>query len=185
MRTLACLAALALFTTGCPNPPPFDVTITNTGAVTTYLNAGDSSGVLMRMEQEIGGTWRPLSRSLAFMCMERCGVPGQVVCADVAAELLVPHALLPGDSTVKSFDGEFWYEADAGCAMRANLTGPMRATLWHDDVVIDTNTGDEVAEPTASGPMSNSGELALQEATEESFEFDLTGRSTIVFEIAE
>ncbi len=187
MRTLASsltlLAILCL--TACADPQPFDVTITNTGATTTYLNAGEGSGVLMALEQEIGGEWRSLSPSLAFMCMERCGVPGQIVCADVAAELLVAHALLPGDSTVRSFDGEWWYETDASCAKRADLTGPMRATLWHDDEVVDQN-GDPVDEPGTSGPVGDAGnEVMLSEAVAEEFEFDLTEDDEVVFEISE
>jgi len=178
----ALLLLAALLLTACPQPPPFGVTITNIGSAPTYLNAGQSTGVLMRIDQEIGGTWRPLATSLAALCVERCGVPGQIVCADVGADLLVPHALLPDDSTVKEFDGEFWYTSDAGCAMKANLTGPMRATLWHDDVLIDQN-GDVQDAPDSSGPVDTTGELMLEEPFEESFEFDLTGRSAIVLEI--
>ncbi len=181
--SLSLLATLIL--TACPEPAPFDITITNSGTVTTYLNAGESTGVLVRLEQEIGGEWRSLFASPAFMCIERCGVPGQVVCADVAAELLVAHALLPGDSTVKTMDGERWYETDLGCARRADLSGPLRATVWHDDEIVDFN-GDPVAEPTESGPVGDSGnEVMLSEAVAEEFEFDLTGRSQVVLEIAE
>jgi hypothetical protein len=181
--TLSLVATLAL--SGCVNPPDFGITIMNTGTVTTYLDAGDSSGVLMKLEQEIAGAWRPLSPSLAFMCIERCGVPGQIVCAAVAAELLVAHALLPGDETLKMFDGERWYETDAGCAQRANLTGPLRVTVWHDDAIVDFN-GDPVAEPTTSGTMGDGGgEVMLEEAVPQSMEFDLTGRSTVVIEVSE
>ena len=187
MRTLALsLSLLASLTmTACVDPPPFDITIINSGAVTTYLNAGEGSGVLVGLQQEIGGQWRPLASSLANMCMERCGVPGQVVCADVAAELLISHALLPGDSTTKSFDGERWYETDMGCAKRADLAGPLRATVWHDDEIVDMN-GDPVAEPSASGPVGDSGsEVMLSEAVAGEFDFDLTGRSQVVIEIVE
>jgi hypothetical protein len=180
--TLLFFATLNL--TACIDPQPFDVTITNSGAVTSYLEAGEGSGVLVRLEQEIVGAWRPLASSLAFMCMERCGVPGQIVCADVAAELLVAHALLPGDSVVKEFDGEWWYETDARCAQRANLNGPMRATLRHDDEIVDMN-GDPVAEPSSSGPVGDAGdEVMLAEAAAEEFEFDLSGNSAVVFKIA-
>lgn len=186
MRLALPLALVCLIVTGCPQPPPFDITITNAGTTTSYLNAGNSSGVLMRIDQEIGGTWRPLSSNLGFLCAAQCGTPGPITCADAAAELLVPHALLPGDSAIRSFDGDFWYTTTTGCAQKASLTGPLRATLWHDGVLVDQN-GDAQPEPTASGPVddSGSGEFMLEDALEESFPFDLTGRSQVVLEVVE
>ncbi len=187
MRSLALSLSLlaTVVLSACPEPAPFDITITNSGTVTTYLNAGEGSGVLVSLQQEIRGEWRFLASSPAFMCIERCGVPGQVVCADVAAELLVAHALLPGDSTTKTFEGERWYETDLGCAKRADLAGPLRATVWHDDEIVDMN-GDPVAEPTESGPMgSGNSEVMLAEGVAQEFDFDLTGRSQVVMEIVE
>ncbi len=185
MRTLTLSLLACVGLSACVEPPPFDITITNGGAVTTYLNAGEGSGVLVGLQQEIAGEWRFLTSSLAFMCMERCGVPGQVVCADAAAEMLVSHALLPGDSTMKSFDGEWWFETDLGCAKRADLAGPMRATVWHDDEIVDGN-GDPVPEPTSSGVVGSGGnEVLLVEAVAEEFEFDLTGGDPVVIEIVE
>ncbi len=187
MRNLALVLPLiaALSLSACIDPQPFDITLTNSGPTTTYLNAGEASGVLVALEQEVGGQWRPLASSLAFLCIEQCGVPGRIVCADVAAELLVAHALLPGDSTVESFDGEWWYETDGGCARRADLTGPMRATIWLDDEIVDMN-GEPVPEPGSSGPVGDAGEeVMLAEAEARQFEFDLADGREVEFEIDE
>jgi hypothetical protein len=46
IKALPLLAALSL--SACIDPQPFDITFTNSGAVTTYLSAGEGSGVLFR-----------------------------------------------------------------------------------------------------------------------------------------
>ena len=186
MRHLA-LALLLAAASGCVNNTgPFDVTVTNVGSVTTYLHAGDSTGLLIAFEEEINGEWTFLSGSLEGMCQPRCGgPPGAITCADMAAELLTAHALLPGDSHSRSYDGEFWYSTDMGCARRAPLSGPMRVTVCHDDVVVDFN-GDPLPEPSESGPVdADGGEAMLEDANCEVFPIELEPEPAPVVEISE
>jgi len=173
--TALALSLFVLSAAGCgAGVSPFDVTVTNVGDRTTYIHAGEGSGLLIGIEEEINGEFRGLSRSLAFMCMARCGdISGSITCADVAAELLVSHALLPGDSASKSFDGEFWYATDRGCARRAPLTGNLRVNLCHDDAIVDQN-GTPVDEPSASGPVgTGSAQVMLESPNCEVFPIEL------------
>ncbi|MCO4771601.1 MAG: hypothetical protein KDA24_16330 [Deltaproteobacteria bacterium] len=171
VRLVSLFAVLSLAACGGATEG-FNVVVTNVGSVATYLHAGDSSGILMGIEEEVNGEWTSLSTSLAGMCTRACSAPpGAITCADVAAELLVAHALLPGDSGTKSFDGEFWFLNEGlNCARRAPLSGPLRVTLCHDTDIVDFN-GDPVEEPAESGPVgSASGEVMLAAATCETFE---------------
>ena len=186
MRPLAPTLLLALAAlSGCPNPPPFDLTITNAGTVTTYLDGGNGSGVRIGLAEQVQGEWASLVSNLAFLCAERCGVPGQIVCADVAFEPASAFALLPGESTEKSFDGELWYlDARLSCAKRAPLTGAMRATVCHDDAVVDEN-GAPLPPATESGPMgSGGGEVRPADPLCEELPFELAG-DPVVLEIVE
>ncbi len=164
LPVVSCVAAVLALSACAPrNDDPFDVTIVNVGDVTTYLNAGESTGLLLAFEEQIDGEWTFLSTSLAGMCQPRCGAPpGAITCADMAAELLTALALLPGDSTSKTFDGEFWFSTPQGCVRRAPLTNPVRATLCHDDAVVDFE-GQPIPEPTESGPVGGPGDGAMLE----------------------
>ena len=112
---------LLLLLSGCVNAQPFDLTITNGGGEPTFIAAGESTGVLVGIQEEIGSQWVSLSRSLESMCMPECGAAfGPIVCADMAAELSAVYGLLPDESVSKSFDGEMWYvDTLNGCARRA------------------------------------------------------------------
>lgn len=177
-------AALALFVllplASCADATlPFEVVVTNVGTEVSYINATEGSGILMGVQEEIDGEALSLSTSLAFMCAPKCSDPpgfGSIACADMAPDLLVTHALLPGDSASKSFDGEFWYFSEArGCVKRAPLTGPMSVRLCHDDTIVDFN-GDLVDEATNSGPVGSGGfEVMLEEANCELFPVEIEG----------
>ncbi len=173
-RLLPLLSAAAL--AGCSSiaDAPFDIVVTNAGGETVYVNAGESSGVLVGLAEEIDGQWTPLSTSLAALCAPRCSDPpgfGAIVCADIAAELLVPHALLPGDSASRSYDGELWYLTPRGCARRAPGVGPFRGSVCHDTVALDSN-GEEIDEPTTSGPVGSfEDEVFLPNPTCEDIDF--------------
>lgn len=151
-------ALLLLLLNGCVAAQPFELTVTNDGDGHTFLAAGEGSGVLVGISEEMNGVDVPLITSLAFLCMEQCGVPGQVVCADVAAQLAVVQALMPGDSVSKSFDGEFWYRDDLmNCARQAPLTGALSANLCHGTSYTDANTGEVVDTATESGIVGGNG----------------------------
>jgi hypothetical protein len=170
MRFLPLLVLLA----GCINAQPFDLTVTNGGTEPTFLAAGDSTGILVGIREEIGSTWVNLGSSRAALCAPECGVPGQVVCAEMAAELGRVHGLMPGDSTTKSFDGEFWYVDPTGnCIRQAPLTGSLRANICHSPEAQDGNTGLPLDTPTESGLAGGNGGASLLAPVCEELDFTL------------
>ncbi len=164
MKPLALLTALLL--AGCPAAAPvFDVTVTNTTAEVSFLTAGEGSGILMRFEEEIGGTWTGLAMSRAAMCSPVCGSPGPVVCADVAAELRGVWALLAGESETRTFEREWWYQdPSASCIRQTPLAGTVRVEVCHGPTASDEN-GDPIDEPAASGFLSGGGGADVDDPT--------------------
>mgnify|MGYP000374136777 CR=1 FL=1 len=157
MRPLALALALPLVGCTAVTDSPFDLLVTNGGTETVYVQAGESSGVLVGISEQIDGEWVRLATSLSGLCAPRCSDPpgfGAIACADAAAEFLIPHALLPGDSASRSYDGELWYLAPRGCARKAPGVGPFRGNVCHDRVALDQN-GEEIDEPAASGPVGS------------------------------
>lgn len=151
MRPLILIA----FLTGCVSAQPFDLTITNAGDEPTFLAAGEGSGVLVGVQEQIGSEWFGLASSLAAMCSPQCGQLGSVVCADMAAELSTVHGLMPGESVSKSFDGEFWYyDTLNGCARQAPLTGALQATVCHGTSAQNEGTGEIVDDIDQSGLLN-------------------------------
>ena len=159
MRLVILLALLS----GCINAQPFDLTITNDGDGPTFLAAGEGSGVLVGVQEQIGSQWFFLSSSLEGMCSPQCGQLGPTVCAGRAAELSAVYGLMPGDSVTKSFDGEFWYYDEVGsCARQAPLTGALRATICHGTSAQNEATGEIVDQVDQSGLLdANSGATVL------------------------
>ena len=179
------LVCLALLLGACAPPSAgFDITATNAATTARYVRAGEGSGLLVFLEEQIDGEWRGLASNLAFMCTAECGIPGAIVCADVAAELSVVHALLPGDSVTKTWEANEWWWLDdaANCARRATLTGSMRATITHGPGAEDFN-GAPLPEPAQSGVMD--GEASVVDGVSEPLEFDLSAGTSIELELSE
>ncbi len=161
---------LALLLTGCVSAQPFDLTITNGDSAPTFLAAGESTGVLVGLQEEVGSQWVWLSSSLASMCMPECGAPlGAIVCADMAAELSAVYGLLPGESVTKSFDGEFWYvDTLNNCARATSLTGALRSRICHGPSAMIDSSGEVVDDVDASGLLdAPSGATVIDPSCEE------------------
>jgi len=183
LRLVASFAAV-LLAAGC-SAPPFEITVTNTGDVATYVSAGEGSGLLLLVEEEIGGTWRPLASSKAALCAPQCGLPGAVVCAASAAELNVAHALLPGDSASRAYDTTWWWLDPAGACIRSTaLTGPARATVCHGAAAQDAD-GVALDEPASSGVVGAGGGADVVDPVCEALPFDLSEGTAVEVEIAE
>ncbi len=187
---LSFIAPLFIFlATSCAAPVPLEeIMVLNVGSEVSFLRAFDGSGILVGLQEEIDGEMVALTPSLSSLCTQKCSAPpgpSVVACADAAPDLLVAHALLPGESVSRSFDEEFWYRSETrGCAKRAPLTGALAVRLCHDDAVVDAN-GEPLAEPTESGPMgSATEEVLLNEANCEVFPVELVA-GLVVVEVAE
>lgn len=186
MRPLAlALALLALG--GCAQAPDFNLVIENVGTETTWLRAGEGSGVLVQIEQEVKGEWVTLVPSLAWLCTEQCGVPGAITCADVAAELSDAWALLPGDQAVREYtDKEFWYvDPVLNCAQKSSLQGGLRATVCHGPEAVDSNTSETIEEPDESGPTGGGGGAEVVDAECTTVALDLQERPDLLIEVAD
>jgi hypothetical protein len=172
MRHLLPLLLLA----GCANAQPFDLTVVNGDSRATFLSAGESTGVLIRIREEVGSQWVDLWTSQAAMCMPECGVlGGPIVCADMAAELGAVYGLLPGDSVSKSFDGDFWYgDTLNNCARRATLTGALRATVCHGPSAVIDSTGQVIEDIDESGMLEAPSGASVVSADCEELDFELS-----------
>ncbi len=172
-----------LLLAGCINAEPFELTITNSGDQPTFLAGGDSSGVLVGIQEQMGSTWVALSTNEYAFCMQQCGVPGAVACADMAAELGVVIGLMPDESATKAFDGEFWYvDPAANCVRQAPGTGALKATVCHSPDAQDSNTGDSIGPITEGGTYGQGGGASLVDAVCEEIEFS---RSDPSIEVAD
>ena len=180
-------APLLLLLAACPSAAPFEITVTNVGATTTYVQAGDSTGLIIPLAEEWRGQWTPLASSMEALCVPECGAPGPLVsCASGAAELGTLHALLTGDSAHKEFGGDWWWlDTTAGCARRTVLDNPLRATVCHGATAIDANTGAPLDEPDTSGVVEANGGASLDVVDCDDFEFTLDGGGSVLLEIGE
>jgi hypothetical protein len=183
MRLLPLLFLTAL-ASAC-SAPAFEITVTNAGTATTYLAASEGTGVRLTIEEEIRGEFRPLGISEASFCAPRCGALGSVVCALVRAELNRVHALLPGDSTTRSFPANQWrWMTDAGCLRSTTLSGPARAVLCHG-AEAQTSAGEALDEPDRSGLLGLDEEASVVDAFCEELPFDLSESTSVVLEVAD
>ena len=151
MRPLALLPliALHLLLAAC-TVAPVEVTISNPLSETRYIAAYDEHD--LTVEEPVAGGWEGLAPSVAWLCIEQCGIPGQIVCADVAPPSGA-WVIEAGDSVTTTFEGEWWRAnstANGACAERTALTGRARFTACHsaelqgfDDSTVDppTETG--------------------------------------------
>ncbi len=183
MRLLTLLAALGLFA-GCTPAQPFDLVITNGGDAPTFLSAGEGSGVLVGIQEEIGSTWFSLSSSLEGMCVAECGqLPGPIVCADMAAELTAVYGLLPGESVTKSFDGELWYYDTLNrCARPAPLTGALRAGVCHGTSAMNDYSGETIDDIDQSGLLDASSGGTVLNAECDEFDFTVSEPAVTVID---
>ncbi|MCP4870329.1 MAG: hypothetical protein GY898_16620 [Proteobacteria bacterium] len=182
-RLFPALVAVAL--AGC-TAPAFEIIVSNTGEETTYVEAGEGSGMTLRIEEEIDGSWRSLASSRSALCAPRCGAPGAVVCAAMAAELNVVHALLPGDSASRTYDSEWWWlDPSANCIRQTALAGPARATVCHGPEAEFSNLA-PWEEPVVSGPIGASeGGADVIDPVCEALSFDLAVTTRVNLELAE
>lgn len=174
------LPFLALLFAGC-TAPAFSVTLSNVGDATTFVTAGEGSGPLLRIEVQEGGAWVPAASNRASLCMPICGLPGPIVCADVAAELGGVHALLPGDRVTREWETQWYVEDSAGCLRETNLSGPTRVQVCHGPDAVGAEDGLPLDAPTTSGFLDGGGSGASIEAPNcELFDIEIVASGGVV-----
>jgi|GEM_PF-2565757 len=162
---------------------PVEITIENAGDSARFISAYDEPEVFV--EEQTATGWRGLASSVALLCIEQCGQPGMIVCADVAP----PDGawvLLPGDSTTVTFEGEQWIRRDNGltaCADRTALTGNARFTVCHGTGA-ETFDGGALDAPAESGRVGGEPDFVqLIDSVCDTFEFDLAGGRAVTLPI--
>ncbi|MCO4771853.1 MAG: hypothetical protein KDA24_17610 [Deltaproteobacteria bacterium] len=183
MRCLL-LVALSIVVSGCPSVEEFDLTFRNGTRAVAYMEAGDSAGVAVRIDALVDDQWLFVSPWLESLCVERCAAPGQVACAEGAADLPVAHVLMRTQGVTRHLEGEWWYvDPQRGCAKEAVMTWDLRATVCWDDIAVDASSGELLPEPTSSGVIGGVAGVELPDPVCIALPFDLrqARAKTLVF----
>ena len=191
MHHLRSLLAVLLFAlvAACADPVPFEIMIENVDTETRYMRSASGQPMII-LSEDVAGEWTGVWTSIQWMCSRRCGSPGgQIACAQGAAELSRAWALLPGEATTVTRDGEAWvYDVDGlgACARKTTLTGDLRIEICHSREVEDS-MGVMDIDPDSSGILGQeSDESWPSEPICDTFDFTLDGSDqAVVLELDE
>ncbi len=144
---------LPLLLAGCVSASGIEVDVANSSDDPIWA-AANSGGPRVMLQVEVGGDWRSLVPSVAWLCSRECGsFPGQVVCADVAPEQQIVWGLMEGDIETWVSSDELWYDDSdlfGDCGRRATESQTYRAEACWSDRANDAD-GVELPAPTETG----------------------------------
>jgi|GEM_PF-2809734 len=181
---LAQAFALLALGGGCANTQEMDLSFFNAGARPLFVQAGADTGMYVSIEVDLDGQWLLAWPSLGQLCLPRCGALESPVCAAVVPETEVVQAIAGRRTVTRHLEGTWWVESPGeGCARPAPMRGDLRVGICHDDVAIDSQTGDIIEAPEISGLVGVDGGAHLLDPFCETFPLDLWLASADSFDV--
>jgi hypothetical protein len=151
-----------------------DLTFLNRSGRVLYLEAGDATGVTVRIEAVVDDRWVRLHPTLEELCLPRCDGVRASECVAPDPERPVVHALRPGSTVTRHLEGQWWYaDWDHDCVRAAPMRADLRAGICHDSAAIDDATSQAFPEPTSSGVLGTQAGAHLPSPDCDTFPFNL------------